>query len=569
MSDPQAPASPEPSVTGILPRLARRPYLFLALACLLLWLPGVIRLPALDRDESRFAQSSRQMLQSGDAVDIRIGEVPRYKKPVGIYWAQAAATAIAQPFAGDHHIWSYRLPSLAGGIIAVWLTFWCGALWGAEVGFVAALLMGFSLLLTAEASIATTDALLLACVLGVQGVLLRLYRAGQGEMVATRTVMAGWGALGIGILIKGPLIVGVAAATIAGLLIWDRIAKAGDWRWLKNARPLRGVLLAAVIVLPWAIAIAVQSHGAFFAQSLGNDFAAKLAGGQESHGALPGYYLVSAALAFWPAILFILPGIGLGIAQRADAGMRFLLVWAGAWWLVVEAVPTKLPHYVLPAYPALAILAALFLVAPRDDARRYLTWIAALQFLIGLAALVAAPVFLPRLYGGGDAPMWLLGVAAAGGVIALAGLLLALLNKRGWALATGLLAFAVLVPTLTVGVAPRLTQLWVSERLASMAANYTRPGDPAPALAGYTEPSLVFALGKDVTLTDGRGAAQRGADAGGLALIEDGEKPAYLARLAELQTDAQAVDALDGFNYSRGRKVHITLYRATRLDARP
>ena len=155
VSDPAVPPSPEPQITGILQRLARRPYMFLALACLLLWLPGVISLPPLDRDESRFAQSSRQMLQSGDVVDIRFGDVPRYKKPVGIYWAQAAATAIAQPFAGDHHIWSYRLPSLAGGIIAVWLTFWCGALWGGEVGFVAALLMGFSLLLAAEASIAT------------------------------------------------------------------------------------------------------------------------------------------------------------------------------------------------------------------------------------------------------------------------------------------------------------------------------------------------------------------------------------------------------------------------------
>ncbi len=569
VSDPAVPPSPEPQITGILQRLARRPYMFLALACLLLWLPGVISLPPLDRDESRFAQSSRQMLQSGDVVDIRFGDVPRYKKPVGIYWAQAAATAIAQPFAGDHHIWSYRLPSLAGGIIAVWLTFWCGALWGGEVGFVAALLMGFSLLLAAEASIATTDALLLACVMGVQGVLLRLYRAGQGDGVATRTVMFGWAALGIGILVKGPLILGVAAATIAALLLWDRIAKTDDWRWLKNTRPLSGLLLAAVIVLPWVIAIAVQSRGAFFAQSLGNDFAAKLAGGQESHGAPPGYYLVSAALAFWPAILFILPGIGLGVARRADAGMRFLLAWAASWWLVVEVVPTKLPHYVLPAYPALAILAALFLLAPRDGARRYLTWIAGLQFLIGLAVLVAAPVLLPRLYGGGDAPMWLLSVAAAGGVIGLVGLLLALLNRRGWALTTGLLAFTILAPTLTVGVAPRLTQLWVSERLALLAAAQTRPGDPAPALAGYTEPSLVFALGKDVTLTDGRGAAQRGADAGGLALVEDTEKPAYLARLAELQTDAQVVAAMDGFNYSRGRKVHITLYRATRLDARP
>src|SRR5580693_1647663 len=154
--------------------LARRPYAALALFCLILWLPGILSLPALDRDESRFAQSSRQMLDSGNYIDIRFGHVPRYKKPVGIYWAQAAATAIAG--GGDHRqIWTYRLPSLIGGIIAVWLTCWCGAVFGAEVGLLAAPLLGTSILLTAEATIATTDAVLLACTLGMQGVLLRIY----------------------------------------------------------------------------------------------------------------------------------------------------------------------------------------------------------------------------------------------------------------------------------------------------------------------------------------------------------------------------------------------------------
>ena len=160
-------------------------YPLLALLCLLLWLPGVLSLPALDRDESRFAQSSRQMLDSGNFIDIRFGNVPRYKKPVGIYWAQAAATAVAghiQNIDGDHsHIWTYRLPSLLGGIAAVWLTFWLGSAFGAEAGLLAALLLGFSVLLTAEATIATTDAVLLAAILGTQGVLMRVYRAGREE----------------------------------------------------------------------------------------------------------------------------------------------------------------------------------------------------------------------------------------------------------------------------------------------------------------------------------------------------------------------------------------------------
>src|SRR3954468_9795698 len=89
-----APAVAAPPSPGWLARLARRPYALLALLGLLIWLPGILSLPALDRDESRFAQSSRQMVESGDVVDIRFGHVPRYKKPVGIYWLQAASTKI-------------------------------------------------------------------------------------------------------------------------------------------------------------------------------------------------------------------------------------------------------------------------------------------------------------------------------------------------------------------------------------------------------------------------------------------------------------------------------------------
>ncbi len=143
-------------------------------------------------------------------------------------------------------------------------------------------------------------------------------------------------------------------------MAWDR-----KLDWLSGLKPLRGLVLTFVLVSPWLIAITIQSQGAFFQQSLGNDFAAKIAGGQESHGGWPGYYLLLSAASFWPSILFVLPGVALGFARRAEPGVRFLLVWAASWWLIVEAVPTKLPHYVIEAYPPLAILAAMFVLDPR------------------------------------------------------------------------------------------------------------------------------------------------------------------------------------------------------------
>lgn len=554
-------ASPWPA--RILGWLAHRPLATLPLIFLIVWLPGVISLPPLDRDESRFAQSSRQMLISGDFVDIRFGHVPRYKKPVGIYWLQSAATEIAG--LGDSgHIWTYRLPSLLGGIVSVLLTFWCArAFVAAEEAWLSAALLGSTLLLTAESTIATTDAVQLACVLGTMGVLLRAYLSGrdpQKPPPARWLVLSGWVALGAGILVKGPVTPAVALVTVAVLAAWDR-----DWRWLQLLRPTLGLPVAVAIVAPWAIAIALESHGAFYQESLVQDFAAKVAAGQETHGAWPGYYLLLLTISFWPAILFFAPGLDAAVRRRTDPATRFLLAWAGASWALFEIVPTKLPHYVLPVYPALAIFAALWVLAPHGPASRWQSawaYVAIAQFLVGLLAIAAALVELPVIYGTGTI-WWLVAAASVGTLVGLGALVTQIRGSP--ILATGLMLLSVLVlyPAIAAGAGPRLGRLWVSTRLADLVGKDSRSGDPPPALAGFTEPSVVFYLGKDVRLTSGVGAADLGAGQGGLALVEASEQRAFLARLALVGTRAVRLDELAGYNYSRGRPVHVTIYRVT------
>ena len=554
-------AAPAPGQKGIPGFLGRHPLPILTLLCLALWLPGLVSLPALDRDESRFAQASRQMLESGNYVDIRLGQVPRYKKPVGIYWLQSATTAAAAPFVGTQTIWTYRLASLLGALLAVWLTVWTARAVLSPLGtFFAGTLMAGTLLLTAEASIATTDAVLLACCVAMQGVALRIYKASRvadAPSPSTGLVLAGWAALGLGILVKGPVAPALAAVTLIPLCLWDR-----KFKWLARFQPLLGLPVVLAIVLPWLIAIALASNGAFFEQSLGDDFAAKLAGGQESHGALPGYFLLLSAATFWPAILFIAPAIAAAVPRHRDPMIRFLLCWAAGWWLLVEIVPTKLPHYIINAYPAFAILVGAWLSGPMLVSlwEKIAAWVAGLQFVIGAAALTAALVLLPRLYGGGDT-LWLWGVAALGAVLALAALGLFAAGKRGFALLAVTLAALVFYPALTAGAGPHLDQLWMTRRLAAATQSQTQANDPPPVLAGYNEPSMLFALGADLGLSDGKGAAEIAARNGGLALIEAQERGPFLARLAELQADAETRATVEGFNYSRGRKAVVTIYR--------
>ena len=127
--------------------------------------------------------------------------------------------------------------------------------------------------------------------------------------------LGGWGAIGAGILLKGPIVVGVIGLTAIALSLWDR-----DWAWLRGVHTALGVPVMLAVVLPWAIAIGLASHGAFFQRALGHDFAAKVMTGQESHGAPPGYYLALASVTLWPATLFALPAIYSAVRSRTEPG---------------------------------------------------------------------------------------------------------------------------------------------------------------------------------------------------------------------------------------------------------
>src|SRR5215813_5246298 len=90
-------------------------------------LPGFFSIPPTDRDESRFAQATKQMIETGEYVDIRFQDEVRYKKPVGIYWLQVGAVKTGQALGIPQAltiIWLYRIPSLIGALAAVLLTYW-------------------------------------------------------------------------------------------------------------------------------------------------------------------------------------------------------------------------------------------------------------------------------------------------------------------------------------------------------------------------------------------------------------------------------------------------------------
>src|SRR5258708_6775932 len=289
------------AVLGVATASHARATLLLMFVSLLSFLPGFFNIPPVDRDEARFAQATKQMLEAGDYIDIRFQDEVRYKKPVGIYWLQAAVVKTAEILGVPEAratIWLYRVPSLIGAIGAALLTYWTAlAFMSRRSAFLAGLMIATSLLLNVEARLAKTDAMLLLCCVAAMGVMARAYRR-QADQRDSRWSQAAilWTAIAAGILIKGPLILMVVGVAALSVSIADR-----SGRWILRLRPLVGVLWVILLVMPWFVAILDKAGEAFLQDSVGQDLLSKIFKGQETHGAPPGYYLVLFWLTFRPA----------------------------------------------------------------------------------------------------------------------------------------------------------------------------------------------------------------------------------------------------------------------------
>ena len=522
-------------------------------------LPGLLAMPPLDRDESRFAQATAQMLETGDFTVIRYQDQPRFKKPVGIHWLQAASVSlVSNP--EDRQIWAYRIPSLLGAMLAAAACAWgAAAFFGAQGGLLAGAMLATSFLLSTEALIAKTDAVLCGSTTLAIAALARFYAEARGGPPAGRRAwLLFWIGLGVATLVKGPIGPLVVALTIAALVTMDRKAA-----WLGRLNWSWGLIIVAAIVGPWAGAVTVATDGGFWSAALTGDLAPKLAGGQESHGAAPGYHTLLAPLLAFPMTL-LLPAAAVTAWRRwREPGVRFALAWLVPAWIVFEALPTKLVHYTLPAYGALAWLAAAALSQPLGARARWTG--AGLASLISVT-LAGASFYLVSLYGdASDLPV----ATVAGALLASAGLVGGILLVRQAprraivaAIGLGLAGHA----ALAAGLAPRLTPLWLSARVErEMARAQLLPeqgiADAPVSVAGYAEPSLVFALGTPTELAGPDDAAQAISE-NRPAVVEQRQEARFRQALAGYRVQARLVATVSGLDYSDGKTMTLRIYQA-------
>jgi 4-amino-4-deoxy-L-arabinose transferase-like glycosyltransferase len=536
---------------------------FLLVVGVLFFLPGFFNIPPVDRDEARFAQATKQMVETDDFVDIRFQDEVRYKKPVGIYWLQSAAvktaSALGLPRAALR-IWLYRIPSLIGAVGAILLTYWTALAFVTRRGAVLASLMLCScILLGVEARLAKTDAMLLCASVAAMGALGRIYVPWQHGDDAVHPSWAlpavFWTAIAAGLLLKGPLILMFVALTIGTLAILDR---SGAWLW--QLRPVWGLMWVLVLVLPWFVLIVLRSGDSFFADSLGGDMLSKLASPQESHGAPPGLYFLLFWLTFWPGSA--LAGMAAPAIWRAkrEPGAQFLLAWLVPSWIVFEIVITKLPHYVLPLYPAIAIL----IVGALE--RRVLSrspWVvrgASWWFLVPAAISVAAIVFAISLTLQPAFLAW--PFAACAMIFGLFAWWLYDDNEAERSILNAVVASWFLGMVVYGIILPSLTTLFPSVELARVLRNVECIGPKAVA-AGYHEPSLVFMTGTSTLLTDGSGAADfLGQGSCRFALVESRQERSFAQRAEALGLRYNVATRVEGYNFSQGRQISVAVFRS-------
>ena len=548
-------------------RLRAMHYVLLALACLLLFGPGRGQIPPIDRDESRYMQATSQMLATGNYIDVRFQDKPRYLQPAGIYWLEAASVSLLSSVEAREP-WAYRVPSLLGATVAVLLTATAGELlFGAPVGLAAALLLGCSVLLGVEARMATIDATLLAAIMTAQTALLRVFLDREaGARARGWPAAVHWAALGVGLMLKGPVILLVSWGTLLGLWVAERRVD-----WWRRLYPAWGVPLMLLIVLPWFVAIWIVSGGTFFSSAVGTNFLGKVASGQQAHGLPPGYHLVAFWLAFWPGSLLAVLAVPFAWTRRRTPPMRFLLAWIIPSWVVFEAIATKLPHYVLPTYPAIACLTAAALFAPMawsGRVWRWMAWIAAgIWAAVSFGLAIAGPALLWWSEHRAPVVPILAGLAIAGLVAAA---LWALFRRRlRLALPAGGAAALVVAISTYAFVLPNLQAMWLSPRIAAAVRGVRPCPNSVVASASYSEPSLVFLVGRNTRLMAPTEAADflRADPRCGLALVGRADAPVFLARLAADGVTPRPLAEVSGIDYSAGgRRLDLTLFAGDRQE---
>lgn len=541
------------AIEGVVDKLAESrvwSVIAILIVALIVFLPGFTSIAPLDRDEPRFAIGTMLMLESGDIADGGFDDGPQFTRSIGVNWLQLASVALFGDGANSS-IGIYRLPSLFGAIAASLLTWWVALAFGRpRAALFAALLIAASPLVAAEANLAKADAFLLAAIVLAQGALARLWLK-EKDAPDYWLAFLFWTALGIGMLTKGlvaPLIVGLTVVTIS---IADN-----SFAWLRRFAPLPGSIWFAILISPWIVSATVGFGGWYVEGVLPEGLA-----NQQDYDAPPGTYAILFYPLFGPAGVFValaIPGVLDNIRRPV---FLFALAWIVPFWLAVEFLPAKLPYYILPAFPALALVGATAI----DEGRlRIAGWVSSyfsLNLLVWPLAVGSGAVVLYYLAEGripfGAIPFF---VAAFGfGVVAFRWMKhgRSIIGSAFLSIFSALLLYAGLFGVIL----PQFSALQISSRAVAAGKAAVSCETPKMVATGFSEPSLILYSGNDIQLTSPEQAAAFLAEGGcRVAFVEARRQSNFNQHAEDIGLELEVRSDVRGFNIGNWKSIKLRVF---------
>ncbi|HLJ11376.1 MAG TPA: glycosyltransferase family 39 protein, partial [Planctomycetaceae bacterium] len=417
-----------------------------------------------DDDETYFAQVSREMFDRGDLVVPWFNQALFSHKPPFMYWMMMAAYQVlgVTEFAA-------RLPSAIFGTATVLLVWRLGRiLYSPGAGFWAGIVLSTSLNFVVISRAATCDAeLAFFCTLslyffacgttandksdarGRAG--LQTWGDNRDLQPAWRTYMLVYASMGMAMLVKGPIGVVLPAGVLGVFQLWkrspgrlsERVVATGFVSWtialfqrtlallspshvvrtIWSMRPLTALATILLVAGPWFAAVAFKTNGEFLSSFFGIHHFHRFTATMDNHGGPPGYYLLAICVGFFPWIIFFGPSasaVWRRIGERHAWLPADVLVcaWTVVWIMFFSLATTKFPHYVVPAYPALALLTGRFVDRWSRDADVYGRLARNAAWLTLAAAGIGIMIVVPlvaKIYLSGDEFLGMVGLPLIAG----------------------------------------------------------------------------------------------------------------------------------------------------------
>ena len=544
-------------------------------------LPGLSSIPPLDRDEARFSQASKQMLEDKNYVIIKFQEELRSKKPIGIYWLQIASASIF----GKDNIISYRAPNIFSTIILiiVFSTFVYSISFryfnlnissSLTFSFFSSLVMATLLGLSIEIKQAKTDTVLLTLCTVQQLIFWKIYSYGKEswnkykhhEYVWLTRLF--WLIIALGILVKGPISPLLFTMTLLSICILDRfVEKEWNLSWLNLFLWFQGLLIVSIITLPWIYLAWQATDGHLILDAINKDFLIKLRSGQENHWGPFGSHFFLLLLTFWPMVLLLPFAARACLDWKHERLIRFLISWIIPFWIILELTPTKLPHYILPVFPGLILLILIGISSPPSGNIKFSkinkffrVVVVIFTLLLALSLVYVSLNFSSKIL------IFILSIVLS--FIMITSIIFGnifFLNESKYKLSPlfGMLILAGICNIFVFSyIFPNLDKIHITPKIKNYIDSLEFRPDTIVA-TGYHEPSLVFSLGRDTLLLSPEEAALVLVEGDNtLAIVEERTHNEVKKILNKFENKIVYLTSLDGFNLAKGQKIKIHIMKS-------